>query len=170
MKDRREKCTFCRKTFMTAFHHRQHRWVHYGDHPYICVVTGCGARFDTTNELIAHKHSHGYHLSYGCELKGCSFSYCGPWAALPPWGAALPRCCLHLHQSRVAITFSTLAKNFFSTWQPMTSPLQRKTLRHREKWKETLAPSCGKLWVKGGSREWCPKRFRFFTAVGQQGI
>ncbi|XP_073682665.1 zinc finger protein Rlf [Garra rufa] len=76
MKDRREKCTFCRKTFMTAFHHRQHRWMHYGDHPYMCVVTGCGARFDTTNELIAHKHSHGFRLSYGCELKGCSFSYC----------------------------------------------------------------------------------------------
>ncbi|XP_016319089.1 zinc finger protein Rlf [Sinocyclocheilus anshuiensis] len=76
MKDRREKCTFCRKTFMTAFHHRQHRWVHYGEHPYMCVVTGCGARFDTTNELVAHKHSHGFHLSYGCELKGCSFSYC----------------------------------------------------------------------------------------------
>ncbi|XP_056120299.1 zinc finger protein Rlf isoform X1 [Rhinichthys klamathensis goyatoka] len=76
MKDRREKCTFCRKTFMTAHHHRQHRWVHYGDHPYICVITGCGARFDTTNELIAHKHSHGFRLSYGCELKGCSFSYC----------------------------------------------------------------------------------------------
>lgn len=76
MKDRREKCTFCRKTFMTAYHHRQHRWVHYGDNPYMCVVTGCGARFDTTNELIAHKHSHGFRLSYGCELKGCSFSYC----------------------------------------------------------------------------------------------
>ncbi|KAG1971875.1 zinc finger protein [Pimephales promelas] len=76
MKDRREKCTFCRKTFMTAYHHRQHRWVHYGDDPYICVVTGCGARFDTTNELIAHKHSHGFRLSYSCELKGCSFSYC----------------------------------------------------------------------------------------------
>ncbi|XP_052475847.1 zinc finger protein Rlf-like [Carassius gibelio] len=76
MKDRREKCTFCRKTFMTPYHHRQHRWVHYGDLPYICVVKGCGARFDTTNELISHKHSHGFHLSYGCELKGCSFSYC----------------------------------------------------------------------------------------------
>ncbi|XP_026141796.1 zinc finger protein Rlf-like [Carassius auratus] len=76
MKDRREKCTFCRKTFMTAFHHRQHRWVHYGDNPFMCLVTGCGARFETTNGLIAHKHSHGFRLSYGCELKGCSFSYC----------------------------------------------------------------------------------------------
>ncbi len=46
---------FLPEDLMTAFHHRQHRWVHYGDHPYICVVTGCGARFDTTNELIAHK-------------------------------------------------------------------------------------------------------------------
>ncbi|XP_056332970.1 zinc finger protein Rlf [Danio aesculapii] len=76
MKDCREKCTFCRKTFMTAYHHRLHRWIHYGDDPYMCVVTGCGARFDTTNELIAHKHGHGFRLSYCCELKGCSFSYC----------------------------------------------------------------------------------------------
>ncbi|XP_051502326.1 zinc finger protein Rlf-like isoform X1 [Myxocyprinus asiaticus] len=76
MKDRREKCTFCRKTFMTGYHHRKHRRVHYGDHPFTCVVTGCGAHFNATNELLAHKHSHGYHLSYGCELKGCSFSYC----------------------------------------------------------------------------------------------
>nr|XP_055028016.1 zinc finger protein Rlf [Misgurnus anguillicaudatus] len=76
MKDRREKCAFCRKTFMTAYHHRKHRRVHYGDHPYMCVVAGCGARFDTTTELVVHKQSHGFHLSYNCGLNGCSFSYC----------------------------------------------------------------------------------------------
>ncbi|XP_056623752.1 zinc finger protein Rlf [Triplophysa dalaica] len=76
MKDCREKCTFCRKTFMTPYHHRTHRQVHYGEHPYICVVAGCGARFDTTTELVVHKQSHGFRLSYRCELKGCSFSYC----------------------------------------------------------------------------------------------
>ncbi|XP_052001070.1 zinc finger protein Rlf-like [Xyrauchen texanus] len=76
MKDRREKCTFCRKTFMTTFHHHKHRPVHYGDHPFMCVITGCGACFNTTNELFAHKHSHGYRLSYSCDLKGCSFTYC----------------------------------------------------------------------------------------------
>ncbi|XP_036398510.1 zinc finger protein Rlf [Megalops cyprinoides] len=76
MKDRREKCTFCRRHFMTAYHHRKHRRVHYGDQPYMCVVSGCGARFNTTNELIAHKQSHGFRLSYRCELKGCSLSFC----------------------------------------------------------------------------------------------
>uniref|UniRef100_A0A8B9JN02 Rearranged L-myc fusion n=1 Tax=Astyanax mexicanus TaxID=7994 RepID=A0A8B9JN02_ASTMX len=76
MKDRREKCTFCRRTFMTAHHHRNHRHVHYGDHPYMCVVAGCGAHFNTTNELLVHKHSHGFRLSYHCELKGCTLSFC----------------------------------------------------------------------------------------------
>ncbi|XP_072546226.1 zinc finger protein Rlf [Salminus brasiliensis] len=76
MKDRREKCTFCRRTFMTAHHHRNHRHVHYGDHPYMCVVAGCEARFNTTNELLVHKHSHGFRLSYHCELKGCTLSFC----------------------------------------------------------------------------------------------
>ncbi|KAL4624191.1 zinc finger protein Rlf isoform X1 [Arapaima gigas] len=76
MKDRREKCTFCRRHFVTAYHHRKHRRVHYGEHPYMCVVSGCGARFDTTNELIAHKQSHGFRLNYCCELKGCSLSFC----------------------------------------------------------------------------------------------
>ncbi|KAJ8287486.1 hypothetical protein COCON_G00001450 [Conger conger] len=76
MKDRREKCTFCRRHFMTAYHHRRHRRMHYGDRPYTCVVTGCGARFDATNELMAHKQSHGFRLSYRCELKGCSLTFC----------------------------------------------------------------------------------------------
>ncbi|KAJ8398153.1 hypothetical protein AAFF_G00429970 [Aldrovandia affinis] len=76
MKDRREKCTFCRRHFMTAYHHRRHRRVHYGDQPYMCVVSGCGARFNTTNELIAHKQGHGFRLSYRCELTGCSLSFC----------------------------------------------------------------------------------------------
>ncbi|XP_030643325.1 zinc finger protein Rlf [Chanos chanos] len=76
MKDRRQKCTFCRRHFMTAYHHRKHRRVHYGDSPYMCVVTGCGARFSTTNELVAHKQNHGFQVSYQCELKGCSLSFC----------------------------------------------------------------------------------------------
>ncbi|XP_036448920.1 zinc finger protein Rlf [Colossoma macropomum] len=76
MKDRREKCTFCRRTFMSSHHHRQHRRMHYGEHPYMCVVAGCCGRFDTTNELLAHKHSHGFLLAYHCELKGCSLSFC----------------------------------------------------------------------------------------------
>ncbi|RXM95339.1 Zinc finger protein Rlf [Acipenser ruthenus] len=75
MKDRREKCTFCRRHFLTPFHHRQHRRVHYGKLPYMCVAAGCGARFNSTNELVAHKQAHGYQLSYQCELKGCSLTF-----------------------------------------------------------------------------------------------
>lgn len=75
MKDKREKCSFCRKHFMTAYHHRKHRRVHFGDQPYMCIVTGCGARFNAINKLVEHKHSHGFQLSYQCELKGCSISF-----------------------------------------------------------------------------------------------
>ncbi|XP_034163845.2 zinc finger protein Rlf [Pangasianodon hypophthalmus] len=76
MSNRREKCTFCRRTFITAYHNQKHRRVHYGDCPYMCVVAGCNARFESINELIIHKHRHSFRLSYHCELKGCSLSFC----------------------------------------------------------------------------------------------
>ncbi|KAM4540273.1 zinc finger protein Rlf [Fundulus diaphanus] len=75
MRDKREKCVFCRRHFVSAYHHRKHRKVHYGDRPYMCVVTGCGARFGTSNELVMHKHTHGFQLNYQCELKGCCVTY-----------------------------------------------------------------------------------------------
>ncbi|XP_015240661.1 PREDICTED: zinc finger protein Rlf [Cyprinodon variegatus] len=75
MRDKREKCVFCRRHFVSAYHHRKHRKVHYGDQPYMCVVIGCGARFGTSNELVMHKHTHGFQLNYQCELKGCSVTY-----------------------------------------------------------------------------------------------
>ncbi|KAI9522032.1 hypothetical protein NQZ68_040343 [Dissostichus eleginoides] len=55
----------------SAHHHRKHRRVHYGDRPYMCVVMGCGAKFRTSIELVTHKQTHGFHLNYQCELKGC---------------------------------------------------------------------------------------------------
>ncbi|XP_060735005.1 zinc finger protein Rlf [Tachysurus vachellii] len=76
MSNRREKCTFCRRTFITAYHNQMHRRTHYGDCPYACVVAGCDSRFETINKLIMHKHKHGFRLSYHCELKGCSLSFC----------------------------------------------------------------------------------------------
>lgn len=76
MTNRREKCTFCRRTFITAYHHQKHRRIHYGDCPYTCVVAGCNARFESINKLVMHKHKHGFRLSYHCELKGCSISFC----------------------------------------------------------------------------------------------
>lgn len=75
MRDKREKCIFCRRHFATAYHYRKHRRLHYGDRPYACVVIGCGAQFSSSNELVTHKQIHGYQLNYGCELKGCSVTY-----------------------------------------------------------------------------------------------
>ncbi|XP_022606635.1 zinc finger protein Rlf, partial [Seriola dumerili] len=75
MRDKREKCVFCRRHFVSAYHHRKHRRVHYGDRPYMCVVIGCGAQFRTSNELVTHKQTHGYQLNYQCELKGCYVTY-----------------------------------------------------------------------------------------------
>ncbi|KAF3844950.1 hypothetical protein F7725_008113 [Dissostichus mawsoni] len=71
MRDKREKCVFCRRHLSSAHHHRKHRRVHYGDRPYMCVVMGCGAKFRTSIELVTHKQTHGFHLNYQCELKGC---------------------------------------------------------------------------------------------------
>uniref|UniRef100_A0A3P9HT84 Rearranged L-myc fusion n=1 Tax=Oryzias latipes TaxID=8090 RepID=A0A3P9HT84_ORYLA len=75
MRDKREKCVFCRRHFVSAYHHRKHRRAHYGDQPYTCVVVGCGAKFSTSNELVVHKQTHGYQLSYQCELQGCYVTY-----------------------------------------------------------------------------------------------
>nr|XP_040055027.1 zinc finger protein Rlf [Gasterosteus aculeatus aculeatus] len=75
VRDMREKCVFCRRHFVSAYHHRKHRRVHYGDRPYTCVIMGCGAQFKTSNELVTHKHTHGYHLHYQCELKDCYVTY-----------------------------------------------------------------------------------------------
>lgn len=75
MRDKREKCVFCRRHFVSAYHHRKHRRVHYGDRPYACVVVGCGAQFSTSNELVTHKQTHGYQLNYQCELEGCYVTY-----------------------------------------------------------------------------------------------
>lgn len=75
MRDKREKCVFCRRHFVSAYHHRKHRRIHYGDHPYSCVVIGCGARFGTSNELVVHKQTHGFQLNYQCELTGCYVTY-----------------------------------------------------------------------------------------------
>ncbi|XP_056151812.1 zinc finger protein Rlf [Lampris incognitus] len=75
MRDKREKCTYCRRHYVSAYHHRKHRKVHCLDEPYTCVVIGCGAQFSTSNELVTHKQTHGYQLNYRCELKGCYVTY-----------------------------------------------------------------------------------------------
>lgn len=75
MKDKREKCAYCRKHFISAYHYRKHRKGHSDDQPYTCLVVGCGAQFKTSNELGLHKQTHGYQLNYQCELKGCYVTY-----------------------------------------------------------------------------------------------
>ncbi|XP_056282404.1 zinc finger protein Rlf [Pseudoliparis swirei] len=75
VRDEREKCVFCKRHFASAYHHRKHRRVHYGDLPYMCVVMDCGAQFVTSNELVTHKQTHGYHLNYQCDLKDCYVTY-----------------------------------------------------------------------------------------------
>uniref|UniRef100_A0A8C6S7S1 Rearranged L-myc fusion n=1 Tax=Neogobius melanostomus TaxID=47308 RepID=A0A8C6S7S1_9GOBI len=75
MKDKREKCVFCRKHFISSYHYRKHRKSHYGDQPYTCLVVGCGAQFRSSNELGLHKQTHGFQLNYQCALKGCYVTY-----------------------------------------------------------------------------------------------
>lgn len=75
MRDKREKCAFCRRHLVSAYHYRKHHEVHCGDKPYICLVIGCGARFSSSNQLVLHKQTHNYRLNYQCELKGCRITY-----------------------------------------------------------------------------------------------
>ncbi|XP_019367614.1 PREDICTED: zinc finger protein Rlf [Gavialis gangeticus] len=74
MKNRREKCAFCRRHFMTSFHLREHEQVHCGPQPYMCVSMDCYARFGSVNELLNHKQTHD-DLRYKCELNGCNIVF-----------------------------------------------------------------------------------------------
>ncbi|XP_070620843.1 zinc finger protein Rlf [Erythrolamprus reginae] len=74
MKNRREKCAFCRRHFMSAFHLQEHEHVHSGPRPYMCVSVGCYARFGSVNELLHHKQQHD-DLRYKCELDGCNIVF-----------------------------------------------------------------------------------------------
>ncbi|XP_067386912.1 zinc finger protein Rlf isoform X1 [Emydura macquarii macquarii] len=74
MKNRREKCAFCRRHFMTSFHLQEHERVHCGPQPYMCVSMDCYARFGSVNELLNHKQMHE-DLRYKCELNGCNIVF-----------------------------------------------------------------------------------------------
>uniref|UniRef100_A0A8D0BIC6 RLF zinc finger n=1 Tax=Salvator merianae TaxID=96440 RepID=A0A8D0BIC6_SALMN len=74
MKNRREKCSYCRRHFMSAFHLQEHEQVHSGPQPYMCVSVGCYARFGSVNELLHHKQQHD-DLRYKCELSGCNIVF-----------------------------------------------------------------------------------------------
>ncbi|XP_029475091.1 zinc finger protein Rlf [Rhinatrema bivittatum] len=74
MKNRREKCSFCRRHFMSRFHLQKHEKVHFGPDPFMCVSIGCFARFDSVNALLSHKQTHD-DLRYKCELNGCNIVF-----------------------------------------------------------------------------------------------
>nr|XP_006113337.1 zinc finger protein Rlf [Pelodiscus sinensis] len=74
MKNRREKCAFCRRHFMSSFHLQEHERVHSGPQPYMCVSMDCYARFGSVNELLNHKQMH-QDLRYKCELNGCNIIF-----------------------------------------------------------------------------------------------
>nr|XP_056703319.1 zinc finger protein Rlf [Euleptes europaea] len=74
MKNKREKCSYCRRHFMSAFHLQEHEKVHVGPKPYMCVSVGCYATFGSVNELLHHKHQHD-DLRYKCELNGCNIVF-----------------------------------------------------------------------------------------------
>ncbi|XP_054855590.1 zinc finger protein Rlf [Eublepharis macularius] len=74
MKNKREKCSFCRRHFMSAFHLQEHEQVHTGPEPFMCVSVGCYARFSSVNELLHHKQQHD-DLRYKCELNGCNIVF-----------------------------------------------------------------------------------------------
>ncbi|KAH0631303.1 hypothetical protein JD844_005585 [Phrynosoma platyrhinos] len=74
MKNRREKCSYCRRHFMSAIHLQEHEQVHSGPQPYMCVSVGCYARFSSVNELLHHKQQHD-ELRYKCELSGCNIVF-----------------------------------------------------------------------------------------------
>ncbi|XP_062995775.1 zinc finger protein Rlf [Elgaria multicarinata webbii] len=74
MKNKREKCSYCRRHFMSAVHLQEHEQVHNGPQPYMCVSVGCYARFGSVNELLHHKQQHD-DLRYKCELRGCNIVF-----------------------------------------------------------------------------------------------
>ncbi|XP_048356976.1 zinc finger protein Rlf isoform X2 [Sphaerodactylus townsendi] len=74
MKNKREKCSYCRRHFMSAFHLQEHEQVHSGPRPYMCVSVGCYATFGSVNELLHHKQQHD-DLRYKCELNGCNIVF-----------------------------------------------------------------------------------------------
>nr|XP_061824274.1 zinc finger protein Rlf-like [Nerophis lumbriciformis] len=75
MREKRVKCVFCRRHFVSAYHQRNHRKIHFGSHPYMCAVVDCAARFASANELLMHKPIHGYQINFQCQLTGCYLAY-----------------------------------------------------------------------------------------------
>lgn len=74
MKNKREKCSYCRRHFISAFHLQEHEQVHKGPQPYMCVSVGCYAQFSSVNALLHHKQQHD-DLRYKCELNGCNIVF-----------------------------------------------------------------------------------------------
>ena len=54
----RFQCTYCRKQLASTQNLREHMYLHTGEMPYQCSVSGCGARFRQGSQLSAHRKTH----------------------------------------------------------------------------------------------------------------
>ncbi|KAE8289993.1 Zinc finger protein Rlf Rearranged L-myc fusion gene protein Zn-15-related protein [Larimichthys crocea] len=74
MRDKREKCVFCRRHFVSAYHHRKHRRVHYGDRPYSCVVIASENKESKATMTLVAVCFDGSKFTCGFEKCGMTFS------------------------------------------------------------------------------------------------
>ncbi|XP_069694294.1 zinc finger protein 16-like isoform X2 [Periplaneta americana] len=65
-------CEICGKPFKRKEHLFQHRKLHTGERPYVCV--SCGKAFSRKEHLVRHAVSHTGQKMHGCDLCGKSFS------------------------------------------------------------------------------------------------
>jgi uncharacterized Zn-finger protein len=65
-------CEICGKPFKRKEHLFQHRKLHTGERPYVCV--SCGKAFSRKEHLVRHAVSHTGQKMHGCDLCGKNFS------------------------------------------------------------------------------------------------
>ncbi|KAM6973230.1 zinc finger protein Rlf [Aplochiton taeniatus] len=137
MRDRREKCVFCRRHFVSSYHLRKHQKVHLTDDPFMCVSVGCNSRFSFTNDLVSHRQTHGYQLNYQCELKGC-------YATFSDLAHLFHHEAQHFRDAAFSCT-SPDCKKFFFSKKEFTEHLARHGITYTEEDFETQRKSKLKL-------------------------
>jgi len=51
-------CEICGKSFASKQNVKEHRFIHTGEKPFHCGVTGCGRFFRQASQLTSHRKSH----------------------------------------------------------------------------------------------------------------